>query len=540
LAECTASDLPPPLKPAGIRSLFEQRAYAELDRIGDEQRSSKQVNSEGHRQLDDYYRVLLNQCSALAGESEKALRDRLEEWKRARPDSITWRVLLAQQLVDIGWEARGGGWAYTVTPQGWATFEKYLSEAWETLKEAEQISTHDPKVFTLMMTIGMGLGKAPDEQTASRFSLITESIRRAFGGAAEPSSEAEIHDTIFNEAIKHDRLYMPLYNAYAMAVMPRWGGEPGEVEAFAQRAAELNSEFGDMYYAVVAVGMMEDHWEEGYHGEQQFFWPRVKSGLDRILEEYPNSNYFTNFAARMACAHEDREAAAAYRAKIEQPLPDRVWINANRMNTFFAWIEGSGEYPYGGLLRSAINDEDEDELRRLVEAGVDPNTIDYFGVMPILSAAQWGKLDAARVLLELGADAAKLMPSGNTPLSEACRSQEMEFVRLFLEFGTNPDAPNVKGWTPLSQCIRDDKPLSVQALLEGGADVNAKMPHGITAMHIAAESDRVEYAKMLLKRGADLHAKMDNGNTALAVARIAKSAGMIEYLESINDPADSE
>jgi hypothetical protein len=521
-----AQEHPAPLNGPEIKRLFDGEEFAALERIADENRRSKQRNSQGDWQLYRLYTLLSIHSESLIAESETQFRNRLRAWEREFPDSVTWRIVLADGLVEIGWNARGDGLAYTVTPQGWLNFEKYLTEAWKVLQDAKKLSTADPELFSTLMTIGMGLGEDPTAP-AGGLSLIRESIKQAFGADAVP--DKAIHDVIFDEARKHEALYPPLYWNYAIAVLPRWGGAPGEVEAFAARAADLTrADAGDTYYAVVALAILDYTAEEGYVLDHRFEWPRIKSGLDRILDDYPDANRWANYATRLACAHEDRDAAAAYRAKITEPVPDR-WYAANRMATFFAWIDG-GPYPSAGILRGPINDDDTDRLKKLLEGGIDPNAIDYAGYTPVMTAIHWEKAECLRILLEAGGDPQHPTPRGNTPLTEACHKDISELIELCLDHGADPDRPNQTGWRPLHTSVREDKRVAVQTLLDGGADVNIAMPLGWTPIHVAAEKNRVEVAGMLLKRGADVSAKLDDGRTALEIAKYHKFQEMVALL----------
>lgn len=129
-------------------------------------------------------------------------------------------------------------------------------------------------------------------------------------------------------------------------------------------------------------------------------------------------------------------------------------------------------------------------VRRLVEAGGDPNAMDDLGLTPFRSALRHGREDVATLLREAGADSASVGRDDRAPipidpdlLCNAAGRNDVELTRRLLEAGADP---NTVGGS-------DETPPLHWACWRGGA----------------------EAAKLLMERGADIHALNRYGSDAL-------------------------
>jgi ankyrin repeat protein len=129
-------------------------------------------------------------------------------------------------------------------------------------------------------------------------------------------------------------------------------------------------------------------------------------------------------------------------------------------------------------------------VRRLLEAGGDPNVIDDRGLTPLRSAVRHGRQDLADVLRAAGADDTKLAPD--------------DFAGALVD-------PDVL----CGAASRNDVAV-VRRLLDAGADPNA--PGGIDEtppLHWACWRGHADAARLLIERGADLHVRNRYGSDAL-------------------------
>ncbi len=530
-----AEELPVPLNAKELLQFFDDGNFAEVERTENEARESRAINAAGFWQLERFYTVIEDHLEPVTLESIERTRAKFVPWSKAYPESASWRIALAAQLTEKGWQARGHGYAHTVTTDGWVQFEEYLTESWNLLSEAKRVDSGHPQIYSEMLTIGMGLGEDPSHPKSSAFSLLRESIRAITGSTSAPATPKPVHKAIFDEAMKHEPNYWPLYERYATAVLPRWGGAPGEVESFATASADsTQDELGDTLYARIAMSVLGYVWEGAYRSDHSFDWERIRSGLDRILQDYPESNWFANRAVRIACAHEQREDAVRYRAAMSQPAV-RAWPAASRMQVMLDWLDGNGPYPTGGQLADAVQEGDTDTVQRLLAAGIEADAIGFTGASSLIIAAGTGRIEVARLLIAAGADLNSLSARGNTPLREACFKEDVEMINLLIDNGADPNLSNISGWLPLAQSVRENKKLSIETLLNRGADINKRMPEGWTALSVAVEVDNLDLAKYLLENGADPKARFDAGGSILALAKRKNNPAMIELIDAASN-----
>ena len=129
-------------------------------------------------------------------------------WEQAeqKADADPWLVHMigGYHYREVAWEARGGGWAHTVTEEGWQGFAEGLAKAREHLTAAYEIAPHRPEAAAQMITVAMA-------------------------GHADPG-EGELF--WFRRAAKAQFDYMPAYGKVFWALRPRWGGSHQQMYDF--------------------------------------------------------------------------------------------------------------------------------------------------------------------------------------------------------------------------------------------------------------------------------------------------------------------
>ena len=140
-------------------ALLKAKDYDELDELAAKFRSSKEQYADGTWKLSELYFGLAVSNNFYGSEifdhiSDKSFEDRiveLQDWVNAKPDSITARIALAKVQDDYAWNARGGGYAGTVTDEGWRLFNERQNEAAKTLREAKSLNEKCPLYWYEMM-----------------------------------------------------------------------------------------------------------------------------------------------------------------------------------------------------------------------------------------------------------------------------------------------------------------------------------------------------------------------------------------------------
>src|SRR4029077_4780519 len=170
-------------------------------------------------------------------------------------------------------------------------------------------------------------------------------------------------------------------------------------------------------------------------------------------------------------------------------------------------------------LVDAAKNQDQQQVRALLNGHPDVNGRSEDGSTALLWVAHWNDLPTAELLVRAGADANAANDFRMTPLSQACTNRSAELVDLLLKAGASPDTPIGTGETPLMTCARTGSADAVRMLLVHGANVNAKEPtQNQTALMWAAAQQHSKVVQALIEAHADLQAHSKSGFTAVHFA----------------------
>lgn len=196
--------------------------------------------------------------------------------------------------------------------------------------------------------------------------------------------------------------------------------------------------------------------------------PKAKQGLaDYYIKNYqlePGqamslANMGVNGALDLGFNHGRTEDASylLHRALLEG-RPDQ------EISSLLAEYEGLFDKSEESLLSYAVDHPNLTEL--LLKRGLDPNKANNFGKTPLMYAAQFNALEAARLLIKYGANTelATTQPFDScnytlsthhvTALHYAVRYASREFIELLVEKGAITSANDSHGHTPLDYLIR--------------------------------------------------------------------------------------
>lgn len=171
----------------------------------------------------------------------------LQAWHKARPGSHTAEVALALALTDAAWWARGDGYAADVNPLHWGKFNALIKEASDLARNAASAGLKDPNLLAVLVNLEM----AGDGDSERAFRIVNESL---------------------SQSIARDE---SLGN-FALLILPRWHGRPGDLPRFADR---LKKRLGhDQAYAKLASTI---RWTQtapfSADAEVPLDWPRWKA-----------------------------------------------------------------------------------------------------------------------------------------------------------------------------------------------------------------------------------------------------------------------
>lgn len=172
-------------------------------------------------------------------------------------------------------------------------------------------------------------------------------------------------------------------------------------------------------------------------------------------------------------------------------------------------------------------------MRKLLQQGMDPNTVDERGRPALAKAMQLESWRVAQELLHApGIRIDDASPAGETALMHACIKGNLPVVEQLLAMGARINQP---GWTPLHYAASADKEHSLaiaQLLLEQHAYIDAESPNKSTPLMLAAQYGSEGMVKLLLDAGADVQLRNQLGLSAVDFARRSEREFMVKLLES--------
>lgn len=205
-----------------------------------------------------------------------------EAWAARSPDSITAQICLARAYIEHAWNARGGGYADTVTDNGWRSFDERLEKAWEVLDRADKLEEKCPVWYSSVQSIALGR-----------------------------DWDRTMYLNMVSEALSKYPTYARYYTGACYWMLPRWHGEEGDFEKWlAERAGAYPPGEQDMAYARM-VWMAEQMPVSGqiHFGPGKLDWERTKRGFEAWLEAKPENLMIRFKFTQFAVLAEDRETA---------------------------------------------------------------------------------------------------------------------------------------------------------------------------------------------------------------------------------------
>lgn len=272
---------------AKVYHLLRQGKYAELEELVARIRQAHSRDRNGRPYLSIFY----DGATPPAVKDEEFTADRayLEAWLAAYPKSAAAHIAFAKYWRNYGWNARGTGFGYTITEEGAKHYQERTAKAREIVKRAYRLAEKDP--YLCYLDVGLGIDHG--------------------------DSKEEI-EKIAAESLKIDPEYTSTLLEVAEYYLPRWHGEPGDSERWAERAAELTKDrWGEALYTLVVMSVTDYH---GVHvfRDFKFSWPRTKQGFADLRKRFPDSENHADFAIRLGGLNGDRATVQAGFATLDR------------------------------------------------------------------------------------------------------------------------------------------------------------------------------------------------------------------------------
>lgn len=223
---------------------------------------------------------------------------RVEHLKQKFPKEAFVALAEAQYWIDYAWNARGGGYASSVTDDGWKLFRERLEKAERVLLDTKSYSAQLPVWYAEMIIVQSALGRPEDER-----------------------------DSVFLEGVTRYPTYYENYFTMQNYLLPKWGGTWRTVDNMVKwsvehtKATEGTSMYARLYWS--ALGNSDP--EIKLFKDTFASWPKMKQGFEDLMARHPKSKWNLNNFAMFACMAGDKQTFLKLRTDIGHDVIEAAW-----------------------------------------------------------------------------------------------------------------------------------------------------------------------------------------------------------------------
>ncbi len=266
-----------------VRSAFQQGDFRGLEQQAERYMNVDRRTSSGAfkiEQFDDGISAAMTYQGADADGNYRRLVDKTEAWTREFPASPLAHVLYARALLSYAYYFRGTGYANTVPPLAWASFEKYARQAADVLLKTQGVAEAYTGWHATVINAARSLGWPRD--------LVLK---------------------VASDGIRRNPNDYRLYHYTLVYLMPKWHGDDRVVSEFIDWAArETYSQYGLEIYARLYSAAGQDQYSHRLYTDSGVDWRRMNQGLSDWYSKYPTA-WNLNIYAYHACLANDKQTA---------------------------------------------------------------------------------------------------------------------------------------------------------------------------------------------------------------------------------------
>jgi len=224
---------------------------------------------------------------------------RLKVLKKEFPHSAFVVTAEAEYWMEYAWNARGGGYASSVTQEGWKLFHDRMENAEKVLLDTKSYSAQFPTWYQQMIEVQAALGRPAEEQ-----------------------------DKTFFEGVQKFKTFYPIYFTRLNFLTPQWGGSFEEIDKMVnwsvQNTQEIDgkSMYARMYWALYPTLLKDVE----LFKDTRASWPKMKDGFEDLMTRHPRSKWNLNNFAKFACMANDKKTFLELRRKIGKDVIDAAWF----------------------------------------------------------------------------------------------------------------------------------------------------------------------------------------------------------------------
>lgn len=286
--------------PTDVAVMLQNKRYDVLEKHLLSLLRGKNRDKDGQSPLNLAYQTLCNVKKPERSLAAKVYQFR--SWLSQYNSSHFANACLGMVYIDYAWDARGSGFANTITKEGSRLFEERLLTAKDYLEKAYTLDQSDPNVPAKLITIAMGLGLERNEM------------------------ERQFQRAILADPTDHKAHFSKL-----QYLMPKWFGSKEEMFSFAResvRKAPPKSR--------IPMVLATAHWEMYYRsGENTSYfrdpniWKEMKEVYQIVTRSFPEAKTTHNWFARTAYLAGDYEVAREELKIIGDDWDKDTWDNKN-------------------------------------------------------------------------------------------------------------------------------------------------------------------------------------------------------------------
>lgn len=239
----------------------------------------------------------INQATKNASEKELSGDiERTKKWADEYKNVPLVYVLHARALLEYGSYFRGGGFASTVPPQAWKTYNDYTQRAAKFLIESESIASKSTSWHAWMLDV-IRMGGLPQEAAYK----------------------------VFYAGIDVDATDYRLYAEMTDYLLPKWHGSAEQIDGFIKMAADrAPAEYKKEIYARLYSRVGENYFGRRMYSTSLVDWARMKAGLEAWNEKFP-TQWSKNIFAYHACMAGDKKLAIRLLGEIGDMPEWEIW-----------------------------------------------------------------------------------------------------------------------------------------------------------------------------------------------------------------------
>ncbi len=221
---------------------------------------------------------------------------RVDYLKKKFPNQAFVALAEVKYWIEYAWNARGGGYASSVSKDGWKLFRERLERAERILIDTKSYSADLPNWYSEMIIVQSALDRPEDER-----------------------------DQVFLEGVKRFPTFYPIYFTMLNYLSPKWGGTWRTVDNLVKwsvehtKAEESNSMYARIYWAAAGdpkVNLFKDTFAT---------WSKMKHGFENLMVRHPKSKWNLNNFAKFACMAGDKQTFLKLRSQIGKDVIDAAW-----------------------------------------------------------------------------------------------------------------------------------------------------------------------------------------------------------------------